>query len=117
MIASLYLVLLPWLFAELAALGMAARIAVSIALIAPLAFCMGMPLPLAMSSLARHAPSYVPWAWGINGCASVISAVLATLLAMSLGFSAVVLLAVLIYVVALVALPLPVPVQPPSNPR
>ena len=105
LIASLYLVLLPWLFSQLAGLAMGFRIALSIALIAPLAFCMGMPLPLAMSSVARHAPDYVPWAWGINGCASVISAVLATLLAMSLGFTAVVVLAILTYLLALLALP------------
>ena len=35
----------------------------------------------------------VPWAWGINGCASVLSAVLAILLAMSLKFNAVVVIA------------------------
>jgi len=42
----------------------------------------------------------VPWAWGINGCASVLSAILAILLAMSLGFNAVVLIAIGLYVVA-----------------
>ena len=39
----------------------------------------------------------VPWAWGINGCASVAGATTATLLAVHLGFRAVVLLAILIY--------------------
>ena len=42
----------------------------------------------------------VPWAWGINGCASVLSAVLAILLAMSLRFNAVVVIAIALYVVA-----------------
>jgi hypothetical protein len=43
------------------------------------------------------ARSLVPWAWGVNGCASVLSAVLATLIAMSLGVSTVVLAASLLY--------------------
>jgi hypothetical protein len=45
-------------------------------------------------------PALVPWAWGINGCASVVSAVLATLLAIEFGFTAVVALAVALYVLA-----------------
>ena len=32
----------------------------------------------------------MPWAWSINGCASVVSAVLATLLAFHFGFAAVI---------------------------
>ncbi|RWO18855.1 hypothetical protein, partial [Mesorhizobium sp.] len=42
----------------------------------------------------------IPWAWGINGCASVLSAILATLLAMHVGFSGVVMIAVVLYLVA-----------------
>jgi fucose permease len=39
----------------------------------------------------------VPWAWGINGCASVVGAVLASILAMHLGFTVVVCLALALY--------------------
>ena len=42
----------------------------------------------------------VPWAWGINGCASVVSAILATLLAMHVGFNVVMLLAAMLYALA-----------------
>ena len=61
---------------------------------------MGMPFPLALSRLAVHSPGLVPWAWGINGCASVLSAILATLSAMSFGFRAVVLIALALYLLA-----------------
>ena len=44
--------------------------------------------------MAGHAPAWIPWAWGVNGCASVVSAILATLLAIHLGFVVVVLAAV-----------------------
>jgi hypothetical protein len=54
--------------------------------------------------VARAGADLVPWAWGINGCASVISANLATLLAIHFGFTAVVSLAVLLYLAAPLAL-------------
>ncbi|HEX9647345.1 MAG TPA: SAM-dependent methyltransferase [Alphaproteobacteria bacterium] len=95
--ALVYLAALPPLFASLMGLGDAAKVAISLALIAPLAFWMGMPFPLALQVVARRAPALVPWAWGVNGCASVASAVLAALLAMSFGFSAVVLIALALY--------------------
>ena len=78
----------------------ALKIAVSLVLIAPLAFFMGMPFPLALVRVAAARSALVPWAWGINGCASVLSAILAILLAMSLGFSAVLLIAIGLYLVA-----------------
>ena len=46
----------------------------------------------------------IPWAWAINGFASVVGAVLATLLAIHLGFAAVILLAVIIYGIAAASL-------------
>ncbi len=73
-------------------------------LIAPLAVCMGIPFPTGMMRLAGTGQDTIPWAWAINGCASVVGAVLATLLAIHLGFSVVILLAVLIYGLACAAL-------------
>ena len=78
---------------------------ISALLVAPLAVCMGMPFPLALDSLARDAKHYIPWAWGINGCASVISAVLATLLAIHFGFSMVIIIAIILYASCLITFP------------
>ena len=78
----------------------AAKIAMSIALVAPLAFAMGMPFPLGLRGLATDD---VPWAWGINGTASVIASMLATLVAVHFGFSVLVLLAAALYGCAYVA--------------
>ena len=100
LVALAHLLVLPPLFGLLMPLADIAKIAISLALIAPLAFCMGMPFPLALSRLAAHRPDLVPWAWGINGCASVLSAILATLLAMTFGFRVVVLMAMALYVLA-----------------
>jgi spermidine synthase len=98
--ATLCLVLLPWLSRHAMGLPDAARIAIAAALIAPLAFFMGMPFPRGLASVQARDPQLVPWAWGINGCASVTGAVLATLLAIHVGFTAVVLAALALYAVA-----------------
>lgn len=102
--ALLYLALLPPLFEALSGLSGAWRVAVALALIAPLAFFMGMPFPLGLTRVARTDPDFVPWAWGLNGCASVVSAAASTLLTMHLGFSAVVMIAVAIYLLAALAM-------------
>ena len=99
-IAVIYLLALPPLFAWLIGIADFLRILLSVILIAPLAFFMGMPFPLGLRRVAEDAPGFVPWAWGINGFASVISAVLATLLAIHFGFTVVIVLALLLYVAA-----------------
>lgn len=97
LVSLLYLLALPPLFERFHHLSDAARIAISLALIAPLAFFMGMPFPLGLSRVRASAPALVPWAWGVNGCASVLSVLLATLIALELGFTAVVLAACALY--------------------
>jgi len=106
-LAVVYLLALPPLFRWLMPLGDAAKIAIAVALIAPLAFWMGMPFPLGLERVSQRLPALVPWAWGINGCASVLSAVLATLLAMNVGFTVVVLVAIAVYAAAAAVLRAP----------
>ncbi|MFQ5351486.1 MAG: SAM-dependent methyltransferase, partial [Candidatus Binatia bacterium] len=103
-IALGYVFALPALFGRLIAWPGALRLAVGVGLIAPLGFFMGMPFPLGLALLTDREPDLLPWAWGINGCASVLSAVLATILAIHLGFSGVVALAVVLYWLAAAAL-------------
>ena len=93
----LYVFLLPSLFGWLVQLPGVVKILVTAALIAPLAFLMGMPFPLGLDVVSARSSAWIPWAWGINGCASVVSAILATLLAIHLGFIVVVLFAVMLY--------------------
>ncbi|MCK5481713.1 MAG: SAM-dependent methyltransferase [Gammaproteobacteria bacterium] len=100
-----YLFLLDPLFNWLSAWPAAARMVVSSLLIAPLAFFMGSPFPLALSSLGKQASSLIPLAWGVNGCASVLSAVLATLLAIHFGFLVVIVLALMLYAVSAFVFP------------
>ncbi len=99
-VSLVYLLILPAVFSALVVLGDAGKILVSLALIAPLAIFMGMPFPLGLSRVWSAAPALVPWAWGVNGCASVLSALLATLTAMSFGFSVVIAMAAVLYICA-----------------
>ena len=86
-----------WLYELLSQQKMFIRIAVIIAFLAPLAFLMGIPFPVGLSLLARKNKRHIPWAWAINGCASVIATVLATILTIHLGFNAVLFLALCLY--------------------
>lgn len=104
-ISAVYLLLLGPLFELLQHWPMTAKVAITLLLIMPLAFCMGLPFPLALDRLGRDAPQLIPWAWGVNGCASVISAVLAALLAIHFGFRMVIISALLLYLLAATALP------------
>jgi hypothetical protein len=73
------------------------RVPVTIGLLAPLTLSLGMMFPL---GLARVLPARVPWAWGVNGCCSVLGAGLASVVAMDFGFRAVLMIAAILYAVA-----------------
>jgi hypothetical protein len=63
------------------------RVVVGVLVIAPLGLLMGIMFPRGIAVLERGAPELVPWAWGINGTLSVISAVTAAILALAYGFT------------------------------
>ena len=95
-----YILTLPALFQPLMGLAISTKMTLAAALIAPLGLAMGMPFPLGLASLGACRPALVPWAWAVNGFASVVAAVLATVLAIHWGFTAVVILAALLYLLA-----------------
>jgi hypothetical protein len=110
-IASIGIITLIYVFAfpaitdAIMAMSEPARIATAILLAAPLSFAMGMPFPLGLTATRQNDPTLMPWAWGINGCASVLSAILAILLAIEIGFSGVMLSAILFYALAWISQP------------
>jgi len=77
----------PAALSHLATLPLAGRLAIAMLGIAPLALAMGFPMPLGLARLDRGAPQLIPWAWGVNGFASVLAPPLATLIAMTCGWS------------------------------
>lgn len=60
------------------------KVLVGLIILAPLSFCMGIPFPTGINTIPQE---QVPYAWCVNGCASVIGSVLAVLVALSYGFN------------------------------
>jgi len=73
------------------------RVIITLVFLAPIAFVMGMPFPLGIRMLNAKVPKLIPWAWGINGFLSVLSSIMAIVLAMLIGFSKVLVIAGIIY--------------------
>ena len=82
----LLLVLPSWIDALLGT-PFSARVAFSVGIVALPGVIMGMPFPLGLSAVARLSQAVIPWAWGINGVASVMGTILVIFIAMSLGFT------------------------------
>jgi len=80
------------------------RLMLSFAIIAPPAFLMGFPMPTAMTTLGRLGKEHMfIWAWGVNGCFSVIGAAAAPVIATNFGLGAVIEIAGCAYLLALPA--------------
>jgi hypothetical protein len=84
-----YQFVLPLILHNLIGLRIEYRIFITVLLLAPLGLFMGMFLPLGIRWLRESYPDLIPWAWGINGCASVLGSIISVILAISFGFSAV----------------------------
>jgi spermidine synthase len=82
----LSIVAIPPVFYGLVHLGAAWRVGITVLLLAPLGLALGMPMPTGIRLLAERAPGLIPWAWGLNGAASVMGSVGAIALGMTVGF-------------------------------
>ncbi len=97
--------LLPAFFDLTLGFSLAVRLAVTVLILAPLGFLMGIPFPRGVGKLEAAAPGLIPWIWGVNGAASVVSSMLAALLALSFGFRVVLLLGAACYAGAWLVIP------------
>jgi hypothetical protein len=80
------------------------RMCIAILLIAPLGVPLGVPFPTGLRMIEKEASLLVPWAWAVNSFFTVIGSVIAIILGMTLGFTAVLAIAAALYAVALVAI-------------
>jgi hypothetical protein len=96
-IVGAFLGVVPCVTQRFLGLDLVLRELMTIALLFPLGFLMGMPFPLGIRHLRRADPSAIPWAWCINGCFSVMGAILAVVIAFRAGFSGVLVLAAVVY--------------------
>jgi hypothetical protein len=92
---------LEHILAPMLSLSLSYRIIIALLLLAPTAFVLGMPFPLGIRMLEKRGPQLIPWGWAINGFLSVLSSILATVLAMAVGFTWVLLAAGFVYVIGL----------------
>lgn len=77
------------------------KVAVTVALIGPLGFAMGMPFPTGLRVLGQwHSPA-VRWAWSLNAASSVLGSAGAIFCAIYLGLSQTMLVGATLYVAAL----------------
>ncbi|HEV3433710.1 MAG TPA: hypothetical protein VG098_06935, partial [Nitrososphaera sp.] len=100
-LGMLYVFFLPSIIYSFLAEPIEIKAAVSITVLAPIGFLMGMPLPTGMRLLKVHRPDFIPWMWAVNGAFSVLGAVLAIALGIMYGSSLAMILGVLIYLIAL----------------
>lgn len=92
------------LFYALVELAAPWRVIITVIALAPLGLALGMPMPTGIRILNRENPELIPWAWGVNGAASVLGSVGAIALAMVWGFDQALLIGAGIYLIGLVCL-------------
>jgi hypothetical protein len=101
-----YVLVFP-LLAHGSTLGWWLRGIIVMALVMPIGICLGMFFPVGLERLKREHPTFVPWAWGINGIFSVLAPILAVALSITWGISALLITVIPVYLVAAFVLPEP----------
>jgi hypothetical protein len=99
-VATLY----PFLLRTLLALPLGARLLAAVAFIAPIGFVLGMPFPIGLGMLAQTSPESIPWAWAMNGYATVVGVSSAVLIALQTGFSVLLIMALGVYLLGFLCL-------------
>jgi hypothetical protein len=106
-VVALLVAALSMLIAPLVAFGggwpLWLKVALTLLLIAPAGFLMGMPMPAGLARLEKHSPPSVRWAWSLNAAASVMGSALAMLLSVQLGLRETLLFGGVMYLGALLA--------------
>ncbi len=82
-------------------LPLAWKIMMSVVLILPAGFVMGMPFPVGLARLEQWESSSVRWAWSLNAAASVLGSVASLVLAIYLGLVQTLLIGGVLYLAAL----------------
>ncbi len=101
-----YLLALDPLMRFAIALPLGARVALTVGLVAPASFGLGRPFALGTSELAAadNGP-LIPWAWSLNGAASIVATPVANLLSASVGWTAAIVVAAVLYLSILLTFP------------
>lgn len=79
--------LYPWVVDTTLACDIRWRCLITMVMLFPLGFCLGMPFPSGIRVVGGWGKNLVPWLWGINGFTSVVGSVAAMSWAKLWGFS------------------------------
>jgi len=115
-LSVLYVLGMKYLLSVTGGWPLGGRAALVVVLLAPLAAAMGHMFPAAVRIIGVDSPALVPWCWGINGFASVVATVGATLMAMEVGFISVAIAGAGAYLLASSVWP-PAPPEPEPTGR
>ena len=100
-ILLLYQIILPHIFNTTLKYSLLVRILITLGLIFPLGFLMGMPFPLGIKLVSSinqgKEKGLIPWLWATNSFCSIIASVSAVIIALFFGFKVVAILAALVY--------------------
>ena len=80
---------------------MGRRIVIAIVAMSPLGFFMGFPFPTMLARVETTTSSLSPWAYGVNGFASVLASLAAIPLSIGIGFTGTFQVGALTYLLAL----------------
>lgn len=86
------------------ALPFALKVLISVLLIAPVGFAMGMPFPTGLTLLERIIPTSIRWAWAVNAASSVMGSAAAMFLAIYLGLQMTLVIGGILYFCSLLSL-------------
>ena len=100
-VALILLTVMMWALAGLLTpslgMGLTFKVALVMLLIAPPGLLMGIFMPMGLGALDRENKDLIPWAWALNGAASVAGSLGSLIVAMNFGYSRALLLGVISY--------------------
>jgi len=103
--ALLALLGLDFLMQTLLSAPFSVKLAVLTLIAAPLAFGLGMPFPLGLYLFRGSHDHFLPWAWSLNGAFSVVATPAANLLAVSFGYTILLVLGLALYMITVFTYP------------
>jgi spermidine synthase/MFS family permease len=102
-ILVLYQFILSLIFNTTLHYSLLVRILITLGIISPLGFLMGMPFPLGIRLVnsREQGKGLIPWLWATNNFCSIVASVSSVIIALYFGFKVVALLAAFIYLLGL----------------
>jgi SAM-dependent methyltransferase len=99
LVILLWTLVMPAIISGTAGEDLIVRVLISLVSLLPLGLLMGIPFATGIRYLSEGKERFIPWAWGVNGLTSVMASILAILLAMRIGFRALLVVAAITYAV------------------